>query len=153
MNSKFKNYPSFEAVFKKCGINTSLEGNRNKVMIPCPFHEDRLPSCSIDKEKKLFKCFSCGRGGSTLGFYMLWMKDMKGVQLTVDEAKASLGIAFPSRKMGNKIELDLSKRNLKSSAIKHFYDDLSGLDLIKAIQGYGIDLDLTHLTIDDIFKE
>lgn len=36
----------------------------------CPFHNERTPSFSVSKSKGLCKCFSCGKGGSPIGFIM-----------------------------------------------------------------------------------
>lgn len=36
----------------------------------CPFHNERTPSFSVSKSKGLCKCFSCGKGGSAVGFLM-----------------------------------------------------------------------------------
>ncbi|MDE6802257.1 MAG: hypothetical protein K2J06_05780 [Muribaculaceae bacterium] len=36
----------------------------------CPFHNGRTPSLSVSKSKGLCKCFSCGKGGSAVGFLM-----------------------------------------------------------------------------------
>ncbi|MDE6542443.1 MAG: DNA primase, partial [Muribaculaceae bacterium] len=36
----------------------------------CPFHNERTPSFSVSKSKGICKCFSCGKGGSTVGFVM-----------------------------------------------------------------------------------
>jgi len=36
----------------------------------CPFHEDSRPSLSINKKKKLYKCFACGAGGDVFNFIM-----------------------------------------------------------------------------------
>lgn len=36
----------------------------------CPFHNERTPSFSVSKSKGLCKCFSCGKGGSPVGFLM-----------------------------------------------------------------------------------
>ncbi|HEV2616446.1 MAG TPA: CHC2 zinc finger domain-containing protein [Candidatus Acidoferrales bacterium] len=37
----------------------------------CPFHSERNPSLYIEPEKKLFKCFGCGRAGDLYDFIML----------------------------------------------------------------------------------
>lgn len=34
----------------------------------CPFHEDNTPSFSVNDQKQIFKCFSCGRGGNVFTF-------------------------------------------------------------------------------------
>lgn len=36
----------------------------------CPFHADRNPSFSVSRSKGVCKCFSCGKGGSPVGFIM-----------------------------------------------------------------------------------
>ncbi|ROT03772.1 DNA primase [Muribaculaceae bacterium Isolate-104 (HZI)] len=36
----------------------------------CPFHSDRNPSFSVNKAKGFCKCFSCGKGGTPVGFIM-----------------------------------------------------------------------------------
>lgn len=36
----------------------------------CPFHNERTPSFSVSKARGICKCFSCGKGGSPVGFIM-----------------------------------------------------------------------------------
>ncbi|QIL51284.1 DNA primase [Weissella coleopterorum] len=36
----------------------------------CPWHEERTPSFSVNEEKQIFHCFSCGRGGNAFTFLM-----------------------------------------------------------------------------------
>lgn len=36
----------------------------------CPFHNDRTPSFFVSRAKNYCKCFSCGKGGSPVGFIM-----------------------------------------------------------------------------------
>ncbi len=36
----------------------------------CPFHNERTPSFSVNKARGICKCFSCGKGGSAVGFIM-----------------------------------------------------------------------------------
>ncbi|MCW0952878.1 DNA primase [Weissella ceti] len=36
----------------------------------CPWHEERTPSFSVNEEKQIFHCFSCGRGGNAFSFLM-----------------------------------------------------------------------------------
>ncbi|MBR6592381.1 MAG: DNA primase [Prevotella sp.] len=36
----------------------------------CPFHNDKTPSFSVSPSKGICHCFSCGKGGNTIGFVM-----------------------------------------------------------------------------------
>lgn len=39
----------------------------------CPFHDDTNPSMSISPERKMFKCFVCGTGGSAITFVQKYL--------------------------------------------------------------------------------
>lgn len=36
----------------------------------CPFHSEKTASFSVNSEKQIFKCFGCGKGGSSIDFIM-----------------------------------------------------------------------------------
>jgi DNA primase len=36
----------------------------------CPFHNERTPSFTVSPAKEIYKCFGCGKSGSTIGFLM-----------------------------------------------------------------------------------
>lgn len=36
----------------------------------CPFHDEKTGSFSVNEEKQIFHCFSCGRGGNVFKFFM-----------------------------------------------------------------------------------
>ena len=36
----------------------------------CPFHDERTPSFSVNEDKQIYHCFSCGRGGNVFSFIM-----------------------------------------------------------------------------------
>ena len=40
----------------------------------CPFHEELTPSFTVNEEKQIFHCFSCGRGGNVFRF----MEEIEG---------------------------------------------------------------------------
>ena len=46
----------------------------------CPFHDDRTPSFSVSPAKNYCHCFSCGKGGTPVGFIM------EHLQMTYPEA-------------------------------------------------------------------
>lgn len=51
----------------------------------CPFHDENTPSFSVNEEKQIFHCFSCGRGGSVFKFVM----DLDGVSFPEAVAKVA----------------------------------------------------------------
>ncbi len=46
---------------KKTGANYSAR---------CPFHSEKTPSFSVNREKQFFHCFGCGVSGNAIGFLM-----------------------------------------------------------------------------------
>lgn len=60
----------------------------------CPFQTEKTPSFSVNEEKKIFHCFSCGRGGSVFTFIM--MIDNLNFVEAVSKAAEIGGIPFDS---------------------------------------------------------
>ena len=56
------------SLIRSAGI--SLEKRGSSWMGLCPFHEEKTPSLSVDREKGLFHCFGCGAGGDVFDFVM-----------------------------------------------------------------------------------
>lgn len=54
------------------GLVVKREGRGYKAL--CPFHEDQTPSFSVDRQKGLWHCFGCGKGGDVLTFLQLHKK-------------------------------------------------------------------------------
>ncbi len=54
----------------------------------CPFHNDRKPSFNVSRVKGIYKCFSCGEGGSAVNFIM------KHEQMTYVEALKYLAAKY-----------------------------------------------------------
>lgn len=68
----------------------------------CPFHSEKTPSFTVNPEKKLFKCFGCGEGGSVFQFIMK--------QEGVDFVEAVKLVAFKSH-----VDLSHLQNNKKTS--------------------------------------
>lgn len=45
-----------------------LQKKGNEYTCLCPFHNDTNPSMNVSEDKKIFKCFSCGKGGDVFKF-------------------------------------------------------------------------------------
>jgi archaellum biogenesis ATPase FlaH len=55
-------------ISRHCGKPVDPRGG--KYMVSCPLHEDKTPSMSCDDAKGLWKCFSCGMGGTVIDLHM-----------------------------------------------------------------------------------
>lgn len=63
---------------------------RNFVAV-CPFHDDHDPSLSLSEEKKMYKCFVCGKGGSVFKF----IQDFKHISFPESVAEVAKIIGKP----------------------------------------------------------
>lgn len=54
----------------------SILGNRK--LRTCPFHDDQVPSLSVNHKKNLWQCFACSRSGNVIQLVM----EMKGINFT-----------------------------------------------------------------------
>lgn len=82
---QLKDALSFQTVLSHYAIKHSSD--RVQDQIACPFHEDDKPSCSVNKERGMFRCFGCNKQGNVLKFVCL----MEGLddELPEDLAKAA----------------------------------------------------------------
>ncbi|WP_308402416.1 CHC2 zinc finger domain-containing protein [Streptomyces sp. TBY4] len=76
--------PDLVAVLEHYGVSMTRTG-----MVACPLHEDRTPSCSVDENKGLWKCHSCGQGGDS---YTLIMQKESTSFVGARTLAASLGL-------------------------------------------------------------
>ncbi len=56
-----------EQIIMRLGMSKSIRGNN--IMCHCPFHTDKHPSCSVDVNRALVHCFSCGYNGKLRGLF------------------------------------------------------------------------------------
>jgi DNA primase len=86
----------FRAVLNHYGI--SPRGKGDQVKIPCPFHDDVEPSCSVNFERRIYNCFGCKAAGNVLEF-VHEMENRNGEAVTLRQAGILLaeisGIRLP----------------------------------------------------------
>lgn len=58
----------------------------------CPFHNEKTPSFSVNRQRQIFKCFGCGKSGNVITFVMEYenMDFQDAVKLLADRAGVSL---------------------------------------------------------------
>lgn len=77
------------------GEKVKLEERGKEFLGLCPFHRDEHPSLTVNRRKGIYKCFSCGAGGSVFDFVMhfdgvgfsdavKYVADRVGYKLTFD---------------------------------------------------------------------
>lgn len=92
----------------------------------CPFHNEKTPSFSVSKSRGICKCFSCGKGGSAVGFIMEH-EQMSYVEALKYLAK-KYNIDVKERELTDEERQAQSERenmlNVNEFALKHFEKNL-----------------------------
>ncbi len=57
-------------IIEVVSARTTLRRSGSRWSGRCPFHEERTPSFSVNREQKLYHCFGCGKGGDVVSFVM-----------------------------------------------------------------------------------
>ncbi|WP_072152961.1 DNA primase [Weissella viridescens] len=88
----------------------------------CPFHEERTPSFSVNEDKQIFHCFSCGRGGNVFSFVM----DIDQVSFPQAVAKVAplAGIDIDDKYLNNESAQPVDER---TQALRELYQDATKL--------------------------
>lgn len=84
-----KEHADFTAVLAHYGLKPGRPRKDGEAVIPCPFHDDREPSCSISAEKRSFHCFGCEAKGNILEF----VADMEGLNRKTELRSAAERLA------------------------------------------------------------
>ena len=92
----------------------------------CPFHQEKTPSFTVNREKQMFYCFGCGEGGNAITLLM------KIANMTFPEAIKSL-----AEKTG--VILPLRSVNKDGSQKDSLREEITGLNL-KAAQQFSRNL-------------
>ncbi|MEN6331109.1 MAG: DNA primase [Smithella sp.] len=60
----------------------------------CPFHQEKSPSFTVNREKQIFYCFGCGEGGNAITFLMKIAN--KTFPEAIKELAEKTGVVLPS---------------------------------------------------------
>jgi DNA primase len=127
--AELKARTDFKGLLTWFGLGVKKNGKGWKIL--CPFHNDTVPSCSVDLEKGRFHCFGCHAKGDTIEFVKLYKHtDFKGAVEVLKEyngftgkqgkpveKKKTLEVFFPE-------ETELEKKNLLKKTIGEYHNQL-----------------------------
>ena len=77
------------------GEHTSLKKAGRSWKGLCPFHNERTPSFTVDREKGLYHCFGCGAGGDVVHFVR--QMDRLDFPEAVESLASRFGVTIPRR--------------------------------------------------------
>ncbi len=77
-----------------------LTGKGKNFFGVCPFHDDHSPSMSVNKDRQIYKCFSCGAGGNVFTFVRDFenISFIEAVKKMADKAGIFIDIKTPGKK-------------------------------------------------------
>ncbi len=105
---------------------TLKKAGRNFIGL-CPFHQEKTPSFTVNRDKQIFYCFGCGEGGNVITFLMK-ISDKTFPEAIKDLAEKT-GVVLPPMLSGKegrqKDSLKESIINLNLRAAQHFSRNLS----------------------------
>jgi DNA primase len=64
----------------------------------CPFHQEKTPSFTVNREKQIFYCFGCGEGGNVITLLMKIAN--KSFPEAIKHLAEKTGVILPSRTIG-----------------------------------------------------
>ncbi len=96
----------------------------------CPFHDDHTPSMSVSKERQLFKCFVCNKGGNVFTF----VKDYENISFmeAVKKVADKVGIPLQYTETKKTVSKYQKEYEIMDFASKIFQNNLNSKEGIKA---------------------
>jgi DNA primase len=105
---------------------TLKKAGRNFIGL-CPFHQEKTPSFTVNRDKQIFYCFGCGEGGNVITFLMK-IADKTFPEAIKDLAEKT-GVVLPPMLSGKEVRQKDSLKegiiNLNLKAAQHFSRNLS----------------------------
>ena len=162
-DSKIEEIKSRVDIVELAGEYLTLKKAGRNYLGLCPFHQEKTPSFTVNREKQIFYCFGCGEGGNAITLLM------KIAGMSFPEAIRHLaektGVILPARAVGRGGDKDEQRDgivginlkaaqwfagNLSSPEGRAARDYLQARSLTEEISrqfriGYAPDLSLLHI--------
>lgn len=102
--------------------------DKNKAL--CPFHDDHSPSFSVQPDKQIYKCFSCGESGNVITFVQKYngITFVEALKMLADRANIKVDINT-TKKVNTKYE---KLFEINDTVNKYFKANLLSSEGIKA---------------------
>ncbi len=102
--------------------------DKNKAL--CPFHDDHSPSFSVQPDKQIYKCFSCGESGNVITFVQKYngITFVEALKMLADRANIKVDINT-AKKVNTKYE---KLYEINDTVNKYFKANLLSSEGIKA---------------------
>ena len=85
----------------------------------CPFHNERTPSFTVDRDKGLYHCFGCGAGGDVIHFVR--QIDRLDFPEAIEALASRFGVAIPKRVSRGPHDEQREKLYAAVAAAQRFY--------------------------------
>ena len=126
----------------------TIKKNGRAYMACCPFHNEKTPSFSIDRDKQLFHCFGCGASGN---FVQLVMR-LEGLDYrdALKQLADRANITIPENGMRESGALSKKKdaiTEMNKIAARFFYDSLTDRKTGSEAMAYFVARKLSKSTI------
>lgn len=126
----------------------TIKKNGKAYMACCPFHNEKTPSFSIDRDRQLFHCFGCGASGN---FVQLVMR-LEGLDYrdALKQLADRVNITIPENGMRESNALSKKKETIEEMnklAARFFYDSLAEPNIGREARGYFASRKLSRETI------
>jgi DNA primase len=108
----------------------------------CPFHQEKSPSFKVENERRLYKCFGCGKGGDAFK----WLIETEGLSFpeSVEKLAGEVGVELPkwspddeAREQKRKSLYDIVELAAKFYETQLF--DAGGREAREYLKGRGLD--------------
>jgi DNA primase len=118
---------------------TTLSEKSGRLWGLCPFHHEKTPSFSVDRDKQLYYCFGCKQGGNVTNFIMKIenVSFTEAVELLAKRANIEMPKAIDDKEYYRQKEKKQSILEMNRLAARFFYDTLhspqgrAGLEYLK----------------------
>ncbi len=106
----------------------NLKPRGNTFMGLCPFHAEKTPSFSVNRQRQIYHCFGCGAGGNVISFLMEYenLSFQEALKTLADRA----GIALPVEGNSAEARREAGKKSqllaIQKEAAKYYFYQLTG---------------------------